>query len=90
MALREPRRMPTPHERAIADRVHRAKYHKRDPHGTYHTAICGLAKQFDRDHSELLDQWDEFVSIRMWDGQPLDDAERGALDDLRTMVLPWR
>jgi hypothetical protein len=82
MAVRQPRRSLTAAEKIVADRVRRARPAKRDRDGTYHAAICALARKHDRDATHLLDVWDELVSVRLYQGVALDEAERESYDDI--------
>jgi hypothetical protein len=82
MAVRQPRRSLTAAEKIVADRVRRARPAKRDRDGAYHAAICALARKHDRDAAHLLDVWDELVSVRLYQGVTLDDAERESYADM--------
>jgi len=86
MAVREPRRQPTPNERVVADRVRRARPARRDLSGQHHAAIAELGKSHNLDVSWLLDLWDEQVSARAYQGETGPDAEQAAFDDLAAIV----
>jgi hypothetical protein len=92
MAVREMRRKPNAAERMAEDRVRRARaaQPKRDPQGVYHALIGELAKQHGFEPSDLLDQWDELVSMRLYAGEDQQAAERNALDDITSIVEACR
>jgi hypothetical protein len=55
-------------------------------------ACIELAERAGVDPEELLEYWSERAAIRELDGgQPRDDAERGALEDVRELIAigPW-
>ena len=55
-------------------------------------ACIELAERAGVDPDELVEYWEERAAIREVDGgQPRDDAERAALEDMREMIAigPW-
>lgn len=93
MAVAKRRAPMTPAERALADRVARARAAQppRDPDGRWHEAIAELARKHGKDMHDLLDTWDERTALRQWDGgYTQHDAERLAFDDLVDIVVPQR
>jgi hypothetical protein len=54
--------------------------------------VVELAEQAGVDPDELVEWWDERAAIREVDGgQSREDAERGALEDIRELIAigPW-
>lgn len=92
MALRQPKKLPTPADRALEDRIARARRANppRDPTGVHHEALAELAHRFDRDVVDLVDLWDERAAIREYDGAERRAAERLAVEDVRDLVDPQR
>ncbi len=87
------RRVATPAQRAIADRVARARAANppRDPTGACHAALADLAASTGRDIDELLEWFDERAGVREYDGNvSRDEAERAAVKDVVDICDPQR
>lgn len=86
MAVRKPKAVETPKERAARDRVARAR--AKDPRwdatGAYLERCVELARSVGADIEAVIDEHWERSAVRHYDGaMSIDDAERLAFDDVR-------
>lgn len=86
MAARLPRPPMTAKERAVADRVQRAKrsYPRVDRHGVYMEACSALAEETGADVTSVYEEWQDRVTAHMYTAElDVDDCEAQALEDVR-------
>lgn len=84
MAVRRPALAPTARERMMAAWRASAAPPRTDPTGACHEALAELARVSGRDVGELLDEWADRAQARVYDGQAMDEAERRAIEDVRS------
>ncbi len=86
MAVKKPKQPCTPNERAVLDRVMRAKrsYANIDRYGHYMTLVAELAEEVDVDVVHLYEEWQSRVEAMLMTDEPdIYEAEQRALDHVR-------
>jgi hypothetical protein len=86
MAIKRISPAPTPKERALMDRVQRARksYPRFDRHGAYREAVGELAAETGADVESIWEEWQDRVRDLLYTGEPeVESAEARALDDMR-------
>lgn len=86
MAARQPKQALTAKDKAVADRVSRAKrsYPKLDRHGVYLEALAELAQETGANVSAVHEEWADRCTAMLYTGDyDTEDAEAASLEHVR-------